>query len=58
MPANPEYLGVLAQVVACIRQALDDARLPDLTPQEVTDWLHSMSVEEVRAVWQGTDRAA
>jgi hypothetical protein len=50
MLANPEYLLVLAKVVECIRTSLDDASLPSLTPEQTVKWLHSMTVEDVRAV--------
>jgi hypothetical protein len=39
MVANPNYLSLLAQVVTCIREAMHDPRIPDLTPEQVTEWL-------------------
>jgi hypothetical protein len=55
MVANTDYLGVLAQVIGCVREAMRDSRLSELTPEEVTDWLHSMTIEDVRAVWNVKD---
>jgi hypothetical protein len=52
MSANPEYLSVLAQVVTCVRECLRHEQLPDLTAEQLTDWLHSMTVEDVRSVWK------
>ena len=52
MTPNPEYLRVLSQVVSGIRAPLRHEKLPDLTPEEVTHWLHSMTVEDVQAVWK------
>ncbi len=56
MLANTEYLGVLSQIVKCIRSAMHDDRLPDLTAEEVTNWLHSMTVDDVRSVWGQPER--
>jgi hypothetical protein len=52
MPANPEYLLVLSKVVECIRGTLDHASLPPLSPEQTTEWLHSMTIEDVKAVWK------
>jgi hypothetical protein len=52
MSANPEYLSVLAQVVTCVRECLRHEQLPDLTAEQLTEWLHSMTVEDVRSVWK------
>jgi hypothetical protein len=49
---NPEYLSVLAQVVECVRSALRHENLPDLPPEQVLDWLQTISVEDVKSVWQ------
>jgi hypothetical protein len=58
MAANPEYLDVLSQIVGCIREAMRDARLPDLTPEQVTDWLRSVTTEDVHAIWDAKARIA
>ena len=51
MAANREYLAVLAQVVDCLRTALRDEKLPELTPEQVWFWLQSADLEDVQAVW-------
>jgi hypothetical protein len=56
--ANPDYLFVLSQVVSCIRKSLHDQRLPDLTPEQVVHWMHSMTIEHVMAVWEENGMAA
>lgn len=52
MLANPEYLAVLSEVVDCLRTTLHHEKLRDLTPEEVVDWLHSLTVKDVKAVWR------
>jgi hypothetical protein len=48
MAANKGYLSVLAKVARCIEDAVRDHRIPDLTPEQVVRWLHSVTVEDLK----------
>jgi len=47
MVASGEYLRVLAIAARCITKQMHDRRLPDLTPEQVVRWLHSVTVENL-----------
>ncbi len=48
MPANSDYLRVLADVARCITAAMHDERIPDLTAEQIVYWLHSVTVEDLQ----------
>jgi hypothetical protein len=48
MATNPEYLAVLAEVARSVQSAMHDHRLPDLTLEQVAQWLQSVTFENLQ----------
>jgi hypothetical protein len=45
---NAEYIAVLAEAVEAVRSAMVDRRLPDLTPEQMAWWFHTVTASDVR----------
>ena len=50
--ANPEFLFVLHKVVMALQQAMQHDKLPDLTPEQMSDWFKSIEPERISCVIQ------
>lgn len=50
--ANPEFLFVLHKVVMALQQAMQHDKLPDLTPEQMSDWFKSIEPEHISCVIQ------
>jgi hypothetical protein len=48
--ANPEFLFVLHKIVMALRQAMQHDKLPDLTPEQMSDWFKSIEPEHISCV--------
>jgi hypothetical protein len=48
--ANPEFLFVLSKIVMALQEAMHNDKLPDLTPEQMSDWFKSIEPEHIHCV--------
>ena len=52
MDNRTEFRHVLRQVVRCLRTELQVPGVSPFNAEELRDWFHRITVEDVRAVWE------
>jgi hypothetical protein len=55
MDNRAEFRHVLRLVVGCLRTELDVPGVSPFEAEELRDWFHRITVEDVRAVWGDDD---
>jgi hypothetical protein len=61
--SRQEFRTILASVINCTREHLDQPGITPFTPEEVYRWVQQITLQDVRAVFEGweqqlTDRIA
>ena len=53
LSSRKEFRAILSSVVQCTRSSLDTPGITPFTPEEVFHWFQQLTLEDVRAVFDG-----
>jgi hypothetical protein len=51
MQSRAEFRTVLREVIQCLRSQLDVPGVSPFQPEQLSDWFHEITPEDIEAVW-------